>query len=233
MKILPVSFIAPKAVSYKKQEHNSNPIEYTERRNVFAYQDYNISFMGRTPEDFYAQDFNRENMPRTMRDYLDYDYETRQHIPPEQMMREVFRYIDKVDNFEYVKGLYPEEDLFKNLHENNIKSRKGILSEIAVAREVGDAPLLKDGSDNFGMYLLRKIYLEGKTIKEISKDFHEKDVNDEYKDFITEPVTYATLSAYGIKYPKQAFWHSFIHTRDEYKKFFVTLPKNTYFQTKY
>lgn len=228
MRILPISFTTPNIALRKKQENISNPIEQSEKRNVFAYQDYNISFMGRTPEDFYAQDFNRKNMPKTMRDYLDYDYNTRQHIPPEQMMAEVFKYIDKVDNFEYVKGLYPEEDLFKDLHENNIKSRKGILSEIAVVKELGTEPLLKNGSDNFGMYLLRKIYLEGKTLKEISKDFYENDLNDEYKEYIKEPITYSTLSAYGIKYPKQAFWHSFIHTRDEYKKFFVTLPKDSY-----
>ena len=227
MKILPISFTTQN-VTIQKKQLNTNPIEYSEKRNVFAYQDYNISFMGRTPEDFYAQDFNRKNMPKTMRDYLDYDYQTRQHIPPEQMMGEVFKYLNRVDNFEHVKGLYPQEDLFENLHENNIKSRKGILSEIAVAREVGDKPLLKNGSDNFGMYLLRKIYTEGKTLKEISKDFLEKDINDEYKGFITEPIDYSTLRAYGIKYPKQAFWHSFIHTRDEYKQFFVTLPKNSH-----
>ena len=29
-------------------------------------------------------------------------------------------------------------------------------------------------------------------------------------------------AAYGIKYPDHAFWKSFIATRDEYKKFFVT-----------
>ena len=39
-------------------------------------------------------------------------------------------------------------------------------------------------------------------------------------------MTYDTTSAYGIKFPNNGFWHSFIATREEYKKFFVTLPKN-------
>lgn len=206
----------------KKQQAVQTDYSY----NPFAYRDYNISFTGRTPEDFYAQDFNRDNMPSTMKDYLFVDYENRQHIPPEQMMREVFKYIEIADNFADVKSIYPNEELFANLHENRKKSRKDVISEIETARSLSDSPLLKDGSDDFGMYLLRKIYLEGKTLKEISKDFLEKDINNEYKGIITEPVKYSTLDAYGISYPNLAFWKSFISTRDEYKKFFVTLPKN-------
>jgi len=210
-----------------KKENNKFVTNTQYSNQMFAYRDYNISFGGRTPENFYEQDFNRNNMPQTMKDYLYYDYEQRQHIPPEQMMSEVFKYIELADSIDDVKNIYPKEDLFENLHENTINSRKGILSEIKVARDLSDTPLLKDGSDDFGLYLLKKIYLEGKTLKEISKDFLENDINEEYKGFITEPVGYSTLSAYGIKYPNNAFWHSFINTRDEYKKFFVTLPKNS------
>ena len=214
--------ILQKQTSDYKQQQIQSDYNY----NPIAYRDYNISFTGRTPEDFYNQDFNRDNMPSTMKDYLFFDYENRQHIPPEQMMREVFKYIEIADNFADVKSIYPNEELFQNLHENHKNSRKDVLSEIDAARGLSDAPLLKDGSDNFGMYLLRKIYLEGKTLKEISKDFLEKDINDEYKGIITEPVKYSTLDAYGISYPNLAFWKSFISTRDEYKKFFLTLPKN-------
>lgn len=209
----------------KTSQNATNPqISYT---NVHAYQDFGISFTGRTPENFYEQDFNRNNMPQSMKEYLDYDYETRQHIPPEQMMNEVFKYINVADNFEDVKNVYPNEDLFKNLHENKSRNISSILYEIKTAKEMSDAPLLKDGSNNFGMYLLKKIYTEGKTIKEINKDFYTKDLNDEYKGIITKPITDKTTAGYGIKFPKQAFWNSFIATRDEYRKFFVTLPKNT------
>lgn len=220
MRILPVSFFTPRFNQHNNKQRNyiQNTIESP--HFAYAYRDFNISFSGRTPENFYAQDFNRNNMPHTMREFLDTDYESRQHIPPEQMMGIVFNKLKILNDFDEVKRAFPDEDLFNGLHENNIKSRKGILTEIEVAREIGSSPLLKDGSDNFGMYLLKKIYVEGKTLKEISKDFLEKDINEEYRDFITEPVKYATLSAYGIKYPKQEFWHSFIHTRNDYKEFF-------------
>lgn len=209
----------------KTSQNATNPqISYT---NVHAYQDFGISFTGRTPENFYEQDFNRNNMPQSMKEYLDYDYETRQHIPPEQMMNEVFKYINVADDFKDVKNVYPNEDLFKNLHENKSRNISSVLYEIKTAKEMSDAPLLKDGSNHFGMYLLKKIYTEGKTIKEINKDFYTKDLNDEYKGIITKPITDKTTAGYGIKFPKQAFWNSFIATRDEYRKFFVTLPKNT------
>ena len=193
--------------------------------NPVAYRDYNISFGGRTPDDFYAQDFNRDNMPDTMKDYLYDDYEHRQFIPPEQMMKEVYKYLEIADNFDEVKSIYPNENLFRNLHVNNTNSRNSVLAEINIAKELSSTPLFKDGSDDFGMYLLRKIYLEGKTLGEINKDFFEKDINDEYKGFITKPIVYQNLDSFGISYPNNSFWHSFISTREEYKKYFVSLPK--------
>lgn len=229
MRIIPINQISINNRNFKtnKETPNNNQVEQTKKKHkVFAYSDFNITFSGRTPEDFYAQDFNRENMPSTMKIFLDYDYEQRQHMPPEQMMQEVFKYIKEANNFSDVKSLYPNEELFQNLHQNHQKNKTSVLAEIKMAKDLSDTPLLKDGSDDFGMYLLKKIYLEGKTIKEISKDFYEKDLNDEYKGIITKPINYDTTSAYGIKYPKSEFWQSFIATRDEYKKFFIKLPKN-------
>lgn len=52
-------------------------------------------------------------------------------------------------------------------------------------------------------------------------------MNEEYKGIITKPLSNDDTAAYGIKFPKQSFWNSFIATREEYKKFFVTLPKNS------
>ena len=144
-------------------------------------------------------------------------------------MNESFKYLEVTENFDEVKDIYPE---FSNLHDANLKGRTGILADIKLSRELSDTPLFKDGSDNLGIYLLRKIYLEGKTIKEINKDFYEKDLNPEYKGAITQPITYGTTSAYGIQYPKTDFWNSFIATRDEYKKFFVDLPKQNKSQLK-
>ena len=226
MKVLKITQIDYRPyINSKKQNDNIQQETITNPVIQNGYKDFNINFRGRTPENFYAQEFNVKNMPETMKSYLNEDYETRKYLPPEQVMNQSFKYLNVIDNFSDVKSTYPDETLFENLHEANLKGRTGILSDIKIAKEMSDTPLLKDGSDNFGMYLLKKIFLEGKTIKEINKDFYEKDLATEYKGAVTQPITYGTTSAYGIKYPKTDFWNSFIATRDEYKKFIVDLPK--------
>lgn len=226
MKVLKITQIDYRPyINSKKQNDNIQQETITNPVIQNGYKDFNINFRGRTPENFYAQEFNVKNMPDTMKTYLNEDYETRKHLPPEQVMNQSFKYLDVIDNFSDVKSTYPDETLFENLHEANLKGRTGVLSDIKIAKEMSDTPLLKDGSDDFGMYLLKKIFLEGKTIKEINKDFYEKDLAPEYKGAVTQPITYGTTSAYGIKYPKTDFWNSFIATRDEYKKFIVDLPK--------
>lgn len=216
---------------YKPFIQNKNQNNKTEQKTIVSntiqsgYRDFNINFRGRTPENFYEQEFNVKFMPDTMKKFLEANYEERKHIPPEQVMNESFKYLAVTDNFADVKSTYPDEALFSNLHEASLKGRSGILSDIKLAKEMSDKPLLNDDNDHLGIYLLRKIYLEGKTIKEINRDFYEKDLNPEYKGIVTQPITYGTTSAYGIQYPKTDFWNSFIATRDEYKKFFVNLPK--------
>ncbi len=228
MKIESITFIKNTTLQNNRYQNSKSKVyNHSNNYNPIAYMDFGISFRGRTPENFYSQNFNRENMPYSMKNYLNYDYEQRKHIPPEQMMHEVFKYIEIADNFNEVKDLYPNEDLFLGLHPNTKRSISSVLYEVKTARELCDEPLFKDGSDDLGMYLLRKIYLEGKTIKEIDKDFKDKDMNPVYKGIITKPINYDTTEAYGIKYPNAPFWNSFIATREEYKKFFITLPKNT------
>lgn len=186
----------------------------------FAYRDYNINFgarLFRSPANFFAQDFNRNNMPDTMKNYLYADYEDRQNMPPNQMLRLVFDDLNEIQSLDFVPRVFSDEPLFANLSDRPKKNaRTGLLSEIEAMRsETEDYPLFKDGNSNFGMYLLRKIYLEGKTRKEINKDF-KNDLSPIYKDLITSDIDYDTIAAYGIKFPKAAFWKSFTATREDF-----------------
>lgn len=227
MKITKITLIENKPFIQNKNQTNTSQHSMLVSNSIMCgYKDFNINFRGRTPENFYEQEFNIKYMPDTMKKFLNADYDERKHIPPEQIMSESFKFLAVTDNLADVKSTYPDEPLFANLHEASLKGRSGILSDIKLAKEMSDTPLFNDGEDNFGIYLLRKIYLEGKTIKEINKDFYEKDLNPEYKGVISQPITYSTTSAYGIQYPKTDFWNSFIATREEYKKFFVNLPKH-------
>ncbi len=186
----------------------------------FAYRDFNISFgerLFRSPENFYEQPFNQKGMPKTMKDYLYRDYEDRQKMPPNQMLKLVFDDLNYIDNLDYVKKHFSGEPLFANLSNSpNRNAKKGLVSEVeAMKSEMDDLPLFKDGNSNLGVYLLRKIYLEGKTLKEIQKDF-KKDLSSAYDGLITSNVEYDTLSAYGIKFPNNAFWKSFTATREDF-----------------
>ena len=164
MKLYPISIYNPSINVNKAKNKNSvdNPLKnqnatITDLSAMPYFGFVNLSFKGRTPEDFYAQGFNREAMPFTMKTYLYQDYDKWQHVPPEQLMNKAFN---------EVKELYPNEPLFENLRDN-AKAISSVAYEIKVARDLSDEPLFKNGDDNFGVYLLRKIYLEGKTIKEI------------------------------------------------------------------
>lgn len=184
--------------------------------NPLAYRDYNVNFTARlfrTPENFYEQPFNRSNMPDTMKTYLFNDYEDRKNMPPNQMMKLVYGDIEETKSLEQVKRIFPDEALFVNLTDTpNKKARTGVIAEIELMRQENKS-LFKNGKDNLGHYLLKKVYLEGKTLKEINSDF-EKDISVHYKGL--SPIQYETLSAYGIKFPKSAFWKSFIATREDF-----------------
>lgn len=203
-----------KQINNKKQSKQQQNINYS--YNPIAYQDYNLNFTARlfrTPANFYEQSFNRNGMPDTMKNYLFDDYEDRQNIPPAQMMKLVFGDLKYADTLEDVKILFPDEPLFENLKDvSGKKARTSVIAEIELMKQE-DKPLFKNGKDNLGLYLLKKIYLEGKSLKEINKDF-EKDISVYYKGL--SPIKYETLAAYGIKYPNNAFWQSFTATREDF-----------------
>lgn len=224
MKISKIPPISSQKILFNKQNKNTaNSFENKENNtyrkysyNPIAYQDYGISFSARlfrTPANFFEQDFNRKGMPETMKNYLFDDYEDRQNMPPAQMMRLVFDDINETKSLEQVKRLYPNEPLFNNLRDiPNRNARSGVIAEIDLMKQE-DKSLFKNGQDNLGLYLLKKIYLEGKTLKEINNDF-QKDISVYYKGL--SPIKYETLSAYGIKFPNNAFWKSFTATREDF-----------------
>ncbi len=196
----------------KRKQTTTNPAETKNNLPVYAYKDFNISFSGgRTPEDFYQQEFNVKGMPDSMKDYLYDDFEDRQFMPPSQIMRTVFEDVNKLEKLDDVKRIYPDEPLFQTLHDKpSIVTRT--IKEIDLMSD-GEMRPFKTSNDTLGMYLLKKIYLEGKTLDEIQKSF-VKDLSVHYKG--VSPLDYNTLRAYGIYFPNKSFWHSFIATRQDY-----------------
>ena len=236
MKIERIVNFTPSRLLNNSRNVNEKPQNSTPQMSEYrpaAYRDFNISFGGRlfrTPANFFAQPFNQNGMPDTMKQYLFEDYEDRQNMPPVQMWKTVFSDINLAENFQEIKELYPDEPLFENLKSNPGHARSSIISEIrALEDEFDSTPLFKDGSSDLGMYILKKIYTEGKSLKEINQDF-KKDITDDYKGLIDKNIDYATVKNYGIKFPKLGFWHSFIVTREdfpyEYKPRKVDTPRH-------
>ena len=148
-----------------------------------------------------------------MKAYLEDDYDDRKNIPPAQMMKIVFEPIKYADNLEEVKVLFPDEPLFENLSSTpKRKARTGVIAEIELMQDE-NTKLFKNNDDSLGLYLLKKVYLEGKSLKEINKDFKE-DISQDFNGI--SPVDYSTLNAYGIKMPNLAFWKSFLATREDF-----------------
>lgn len=197
--------------------------------NPAAYQDYNISFgarLFRSPENFYEQDFNKEGMPKSLHRYIynPDNFSFRRTIPPAQAMKEVFGSIADMQTLEDVKAAFPDEPLFKDLHsQSSRKARTGVLGELTLMRadeDYAQKSLFKNGDDDLGMYILKKIYVEGKTLKEINKDFH-RDKSVVYKGL--SDIQYVDIKAFGIHFPRQDFWKSFIATREDFP--YVYIPR--------
>ncbi len=204
--------------------------------NPIYYKDYGvkINFGKRSPEDFYSQDFNRENMPQTMKNYLNANYTERSKIAPVQIMQEAFDGLECASTVDDIKELFPDETKFAKLKPANYKNAtQGVMRKIKDIKSMQDAPetLFKNGCDDLTTYLVKKIYLEGKTVKEIDKDF-AKDINPIYELAAKVPAekaktlgknesayfSHATIYNLGIRFPELPFWNSFIATRDDYER---------------
>lgn len=225
-----------------QQYHIQNTVSKTPQSlqngvyNPVYYNDYNlkISFGKRSPEDFYAQDFNKNNMPETMKNYLNAKFEERSKIAPVQIMQEAFDRLNGANSVDEIKKRFPEEQKFAKLRPANYSgATTGLLKKIKDLKAMQETPepLFKNGCDDLTTYLVKKIYLEGKTVKEIDKDF-AKDINEVYELAARIPsdtrrtlgknesayFSHSTIYNLGIRFPEVPFWNSFIATRDDYER---------------
>ena len=227
MRILPIFFAKNNTNINKttlKKENNSSttPIKnsYTE---YFSYQDYNINFkarLNRTPENFYEQKFNLENMPVTVKNYLYEDFEEHHHMPPAQLQREAYAYLNIADTVQDIKDAYPNEPLFSKLKEvDETKPSSGILLLLKWDAQTSKTPVFKNPENkSITTYLLKKVYLEGKTIDELNKDF-DKDSTESIKKELGikdgKYFSHSTIRTLGIKYPNLSYYNSFLATRND------------------
>ena len=164
----------------------------------------------RTPENFYEQEFNKKGMPKTLRDYLNSNYEVNSKKPPMQLNQEAFADLLLCESIEDVKEMFPDEPLFHNLQTlQTIRPKQGYLRDLRMV-DTKNNEVLSNGED-LTVYLLKKVYLEGKDIDEINNDF-EKDMKPELKvENATKDGAYflhTTLRSLGVYLPDKSYWAS-------------------------
>ncbi len=165
-------------------------------------------------------EFNLNRFPSTVKNFLE-GIADKFKFTPLEAQKSAFIALLQAKNIKDVKELFPEESLFadlKNIEET--KATNGILGIYREFKDLFDNGILKNGED-LSVYLLKKIFLEAKTLDEINSDI-KKDLNEDvkteferrYKD--SEYIVSSTLKSLGIMRPDTAYQNSLKFTREGY-----------------
>lgn len=222
----------------------SNPISNNNLQPQF--NDYLINFTAQVDKGldrFYEA--NKDRMPVTVQNFVA-NIEDKSKLTPLEAQQKAFSELYYADTIDEIKIMYPDEPLFAYLRnpEDN-KATRGILNKIREDQDLFkefDINVLK-GKENLTVYLVQKIFLEGKTLDEINKDL-ENDLNEDFKadfKFKNEDAKYiysSTLKALGIQTPSPEYQQSLRYTRNGYademgkkiqeglRNFWDTMPEN-------
>ena len=162
-------------------------------------------------------DANAEVMPKTVSNYIQTLPEDTS-VSPLDAHREAFSMLDLAGSVDEIKDVFPDEPLFENLiSTNESKARVGLIHDINVMRDVfsqESTPPVKTGED-LTVYLVKKIFLENKTLTDINEDL-DKDLDDFFRKEDKKYVGYSTLDALGIKYPDNSYLTSLRYTQEGY-----------------
>lgn len=179
-------------------------------------------------ERFY--EFNSHRMPQTVKTYIE-SLGDRSILSPLMAQRNAFARLADVTDANEIKTLFPKEDLFKNLiNPEQSKATRGILGVYRENKELLD--LCNQGilanNENLTVYLVKKIFLEGKTLDEMNEDL-KKDANPEFLEIYNQKeesiknksaegkiLRSSTLKALGIEQPEVEYLQSLRYTRDGY-----------------
>ena len=214
----------------KKEDKHSASISQTNPNTQYElrsqFNDYLVSFgerVEKTLSSFYRR--NDFRMPKTVEEYVR-NMEDRDALTPLEAQQVAFAKLasEDVKTVEDIKKAYPNEPLFKNLVDiEDTKATRGILNTYRTNKDLlklMDKGILKDKQD-LTVYLVKKFYLEAKTIDEVNEDL-EKDFDEDFKaDFRrknpdSKYIHSGTLDSFGIKLPDDDYLTSLRYTRDGY-----------------
>ncbi len=193
----------------------SNPINL----NNYSYNDYLMftSKVDKGLERFY--EFNKERMPLTLKNYIDL-LDSKDGVEPIDALVNAFEGLIIADNIKDVKDYFEDEPLFQNLVPiEKTRPSKGLLYDIKVMQkdldEYGET-VLSTGED-LSVYLLKKIFLEAKSLPEINEDLN-KDLNPVFQKEDKKYIAYSTFEALGIQLPSKEYLTSLRYTKPGYSE---------------
>ena len=183
----------------------------------------NINFLGTPRVDksmvrFYEA--NAERFPVTVKMFLE-GLADKFRFTPLEAQKEAYIKLEKAETIEDVMNDFPQETLFDNL--KKIQDTKAAVGLLAIYREFKDLyenGILKSGED-LSVYLLKKIFLDSKTLDEINADIDKdliEDIKIEFKRRYpdSEYILSSTLKSLGIVRPDTDYQNSLRFTRDGY-----------------
>lgn len=200
------------------KKHNKN----NQDKKNFSSNPINITFEARVDKGlnrFYDANFSR--MPITLKNYIDKMADKATQTPL-QAQAAAFAALAGMTSIAEIKSEFKDEDLFKELKDpSKSKATRGILGvfrENKELLEMYDKSIL-ESKENLTVWLVKKIFLESKSIDEINIDFNKEVDKDfkalyETKENSNNPIKPGTLKALGIKLPDFEFLQSIRYTRD-------------------
>lgn len=195
----------------------NNQMQSVNLNNLY-FRDY-LMFKARVEKSlkrFYET--NKGRMPVTLKNYIDANVPDECKVEPIDAQFHAFEDLLYAENVQDVKELYPEEPLFKSLIPiSETNASRGILHDIKIMLpdlKEAEEVILKSGED-FSIYLLKKIFLEAKSLPDINKDLDE-DLNPVFQNPNKTYISYSTLKALGIQLPNNDFLTSLRYTKEGY-----------------
>jgi len=202
------------------RSYNAEKPQSTNLSNVYP-KNYFISFgaRGMSLERFY--NVNKDRMPKTVKDHIENLPDINAQTPLEAHIEAFSLLADpEIQTADDVKFLFDEEPLFANLKSvNETKAKRGFLYEARIMeetlKEAGES-ILNSGED-LTLYLLKKIFLEAKSLTDINKDL-DKDLNPVFKREEKNYMTYSAFESLGIELPANEYLTSLRTTDTDYSK---------------
>ncbi len=199
------------------------PVCYNDKIQKNNTNRININFQGTPRVDksmvrFYEA--NLERFPVTVKNFLD-SLADKFKFTPLEAQKEAYIRLEKAKTIQDVLNDFPQETLFDNLKQlQDTKAAVGLLAIYREFKDLYENGILKSGED-LSVYLLKKIFLEAKTLDEINNDI-DKDLNEDirtefkrrYHD--NEYILSSTLKSLGIKRPDTEYQNSLRFTREGY-----------------